>query len=121
YHRGWMYFTKNGSSQLFRRGFEPESGIIGQQRFTVNAVTGVNYSTMRGAFVADGKLYFATSNGALMRADWSGHGAVGGTATTLAPNGSGWSSRAMFLYQGPPVAPPVNEPPTASFTVDCTG
>ncbi|WP_344111527.1 PKD domain-containing protein [Nocardioides humi] len=121
YDRGWMYFTKSGSSQLFRRGFEPESGVVGQQLFSVPSVAGVSYSTMRGAFVADGKLWFATTGGSLNRADWGAHGAVGGTATTITAAGTGWSSRAMFLYQGQPIAPPVNEPPTAAFTASCTG
>jgi PKD repeat protein len=121
YDRGWIYFTELGSSQLFRRGFEPESGVVGQQRFAVNSVTGVSYSSMRGAFVAGGQLYFAASNGSLSRAQWSAHGAVAGTATTIAPTGSGWSSRAMFLYQGPAIPPPVNAAPTASFTVTCSG
>lgn len=121
YDRGWIYFTKSGSNQLYRRGFEPESGVIGQQLFSVPAVAGVSYSAMRGAFVADGRLWFASSNGSLSRADWGVHGAVAGTATTLPAAGSGWASRAMFLYQGPPVAPPVNDPPTASFSVSCTG
>ncbi|WP_145724847.1 PKD domain-containing protein, partial [Nocardioides sp. J9] len=121
YHQGWMYFTKSGASQLYRRGFEPESGIVGQQRFTTNSVSGVSYSGMRGAFVADGYLYFASSDGSFKRAQWGQHGAVAGTATTIAPAGAGWSSRALFLYQGPALEPPVNNPPTASFTVSCSG
>lgn len=121
YDRGWIYFTELGSSQLFRRGFEPESGVVGQQRFAVDPVAGVSYSTMRGAFVAGGQLYFAASDGSLNRARWAAHGAVAGTAVTIAPAGSGWSSRAMFLYQGPAVPPPVDAAPTASFTVACSG
>lgn len=120
YHRGWMYFTKSGSSQLFRRSFEPESDIVGQQRFAVNSVTGVSYSSMRGAFVADGRLYFATSTGTLNVANWSGHGAVSGTASVISGAGTGWSSRAMFLYQGDTISPPQDQPPSASFTVSCT-
>jgi PKD repeat protein len=119
YYRGWIYFTESGSTTLFRRAFEGESGVVGQQFFTTPSVAGVSYSTMRGAFVANGNLYFAGSNGSLSRATWGGTGAVGGTATTIAPSGSGWSSRAMFLYQGPPIPPPVKNPPTASFTVGC--
>ena len=101
YYRGWIYFTKAGSSLLYRRAFEGESGVVGQQFFTTPSVPGVSYGTVRGAFVADGNLYFASSNGSLSRATWGGVGAVGGTATPVAPAGSGWSSRALFLYQGP--------------------
>lgn len=100
YDRGWMYFTKLGSNRLFRRSFETESGVVGQQRFSVDSVPGVAYGTMRGAFVADGQLYFASSDGSLNRATWGTHGALAGTSATIAPSGSGWSSRAMFLFQG---------------------
>lgn len=121
YDRGWLYFTKSGSSSLFRRGFEPESGVVGQQLFSVPSPSGVSYASLRGAFVAGGRLYYATSNGSLNQADWGDHGALAGTSTTLQPSGSGWASRAMFLYQGPPIAQPVNDPPVAVFTVDCVG
>ena len=121
FRHGWMYFTKAGSSLLYRRAFEPESGVVGQQQFSSPSVTGVAYSGVRGAFVAGGKLYFAGSNGSLNRADWGEHGAVAGTATTVAPAGSGWASRVLFLYQGKPLPPPVNDPPTAAFTATCTG
>lgn len=117
YHRGWIYFTKSFSSQLFRRAFEPESGVVGQQRFSVGSVAGASYLSMRGAFVAGGRLYIATAGGSLYVADWSGTGAVGGTAVSLGSAGGGWSSRVMFPYQGPPLAQP--QAPTASFTADC--
>ncbi|WGY02692.1 hypothetical protein QI633_02795 [Nocardioides sp. QY071] len=102
YDRGWIYFTKAGSSQLFRRGFEIESGVVGQQLYTFPSVTGASYSGMRGAFVADGKLWFAGTNGSLTRADWTPTGAVAGTATPIAPSGSGWASRALFPFQARP-------------------
>lgn len=120
-HGGWLYFTLAGSSELYRRGFEPESGVVGQQRFSVPSVSGVSYATMRGAFVSGGQLYFANASGALSRANWGGHGAVSSTAVALPSAGGGWSSRALFVYQGPPVAPPVNDPPTAAFVVWCSG
>lgn len=117
YHRGWIYFTKSFSNQLFRRAFEPESGVVGQQRFAVNAVSGISYLTMRGAFVAGGRFYFANATGSLNVASWSDAGPVAGTTVTLGSAGGGWASRAMFPYQGPPLA--ALQPPTASFTLDC--
>ncbi|HSK34360.1 MAG TPA: PKD domain-containing protein [Propionicimonas sp.] len=115
--RGKIYFTRSGQNVLYNRAFEPESDVVGQQRFSTNAVTGVSYSTMRGAFVAGNKLYFADTSGTLWAADWNGSGPVAGTATALTTAGTGWSSRVMFFYQGVPLGDPV--PPTASFTVSC--
>ncbi|MBM7518312.1 hypothetical protein [Nocardioides nitrophenolicus] len=102
YDRGWIYFTKAGSAQLFRRGFEVESGVVGQQLYSYPSVAGVSYSGVRGAFVADGRLWFAGANGSLTRADWTPTGALAGTAAPIAPAGSGWASRALFPYQGQP-------------------
>ena len=117
--RGKLYYTRSGQSVLYNRAFEPESDVVGQQRFTSNAVTGVSYLNMRGAFVAGNKLYFANSTGTLSVADWNGSAPVAGTASALGLAGTGWSSRVMFLYQGPPIVDPEEIPPVASFTVSC--
>jgi hypothetical protein len=100
YYRGKIYFTRSGQSSLFSRGFEPESDIVGQIRQSTPSVTGVNFSTMRGAFVAENKLYFANSSGQLFAADWNGTTPVSGSAQQLSGAGGGWASRAMFVYQG---------------------
>lgn len=100
YDRGKIYFTRSGQNVLYNRAFEPESDVVGQQRFSTSAVTGISYSSMRGAFVVGNRLYFANSNGTLSSASWSGTGPVSGTASVLTSAGTGWSSRVMFIYQG---------------------
>jgi hypothetical protein len=100
YYRGKIYFTRSGQSSLFSRGFEPESDIVGQIRQSTPSVTGVSFSSMRGAFVAGNKLYFANSSGQLFVADWNGTAPVAGSAQQLSGAGGGWASRAMFVYQG---------------------
>ncbi|MEP7089801.1 MAG: PKD domain-containing protein [Nocardioidaceae bacterium] len=117
---GRIYFTRSDSSLLFNRGFEPESDIVGQQRFSTTAPSGVSYATMRGAFVAGGNLYYADSVNRLFRATWSGTAPVGGTATQVSGPGKDaqtWASRAMFAYQGP--AQPANQPPVAVASISC--
>jgi hypothetical protein len=99
YYRGKIYFTRSGQSSLFSRGFEPESDIVGQIRQSTPSVTGVSFSAMRGAFVAENKLYFANSSGQLFAADWNGTAPVAGSAQQLAGAGGGWASRAMFVFQ----------------------
>ncbi|MET0997075.1 MAG: PKD domain-containing protein [Marmoricola sp.] len=120
FYNGEIFFTRSGQTTMFRRGFEPESDIVGQQRFTVAAVSGVNYTTMRGAFVADNKLYWSNTSGQLFRADWAGRGPVAGTAQQVLTAGTGWNSRALFAFGGV-ATPPTNQPPVADATVTCNG
>jgi hypothetical protein len=100
YYGGKIYFTRSGQSSLFSRGFEPESDIVGQIRQSTPSVSDVSFSSMRGAFVAEDKLYFANSSGQLSVADWNGTAPVAGSAHQLSSAGGSWSSRAMFVYQG---------------------
>ncbi|MET0837904.1 MAG: PKD domain-containing protein, partial [Marmoricola sp.] len=118
YSGGFLYYTKSGINALYRRGFEVESGVIGQQRFSTTT-TGINYANVRGAFVAGGKLYYASNTGNLYSATWNqaGHAATAGTVSQITTAGTGWSTRAMFPYQGVPAA--ANEPPVANASISC--
>ncbi len=53
YAGGNIYYTKSGTNALYRRGFETESDVVGQQRFSTTT-SGINWSSVRGAFVANG-------------------------------------------------------------------
>ena len=116
YAGGHIYYTKAGTNALYRRGFETESDIVGQQRFSTTT-TGIDWSTVRGAYVANGKLFYALTTGRLLAATWSqtAHAPVAGTSVQRAA--SGWSARVMFPFQGAPAA--VNEPPSAVASVSC--
>ena len=101
YDRGKIYFTLLGQNLLYNRAFEPESRVVGQQRFSSAGVTGVSYSTMRGAFVAGNRLYFANSTtGTLSATNWNGSAPTACTTScVLGSAGTGWSSKVMFIYQ----------------------
>jgi PKD repeat protein len=124
WHNGRMYFTRGVQNTLFRRGFEPESDVVGQQRFSSGSVSGIPFASIRGAFVAGDFFYYATSSG-LFRAPWGVHAPLPGPPTQLSSS-SQFASRAMFAFQGenaeppPPPPPPPNVPPTASASVSCT-
>ena len=123
FYNGEMFFTRSGQTTMFRRGFEPESDIVGQQRFPITAVSGINFSSIRGAFVANDKFYYSNTTGQLFRADWSGRSPVGGTSVQVSGPGidtQNWASRALFVYAGE-AGPPENQPPTAHAIVTCTG
>ncbi len=126
YHDGWMYYTRSDQNALLSRGFEVESDIVGQQRYTSATVSGINFASIRGAFVANGKFYYADTNGRLFRADWGGRLPVAGTSVQVSGPGvdsQNWTARAMFVLTGagtsPPPPPPVNKPPTAAATISC--
>jgi PKD repeat protein len=121
YSKGRIYFTRSGQNVLYSRGFEVEDDIVGQQRFSSAAPAGVTYTTMRGAFVADGRLYYATSTGQLFRAGWSGSAPTGTPVQVSGPgkDAQTWASRVMFVYQGAPLPP--NQAPSAAVALSCTG
>ena len=123
YLNGKMYFTRGIQNTLFRRGFEPESDVVGQQRFSSGSVSGIPFASIRGAFVAGNFFYYATSSG-LFRAPWGVNAPLPGTPTQISSS-SQFASRVMFAYQGvgaelPPPPDPVNAPPTAEASVSCT-
>ena len=118
YSDGFIYYTKSGQNALYRRGFEVESGIVGQQRFQTTS-TSINYSQVRGAFVAGGRMVYATNAGNLWSITWNqaAHNVVTGTGTQLTLAGTGWASRALFPYQAVPG--PFNESPLAAARITC--
>ena len=103
YDDGEIFYTKSGSNALYRRGFEIEDDVVGQQVFT-STTSDINWSTVRGAFVVGTRLYYATTSGALFSATWNraANAPVAGTSTQLTSAGTGWASRAMFVYQAAP-------------------
>jgi hypothetical protein len=119
YAGGRIYFTRAGQNLLFSRAFEPESGVVGQQRRAASPVSGVNYASMRGAFVIGGTLYFGNTAGKLTIARWSETGPVAGTSRAQPDAGDAWGTRAMFVYQGATIAPPANTAPVAAPTAEC--
>jgi PKD repeat protein len=124
YAAGRLYFTLNGQDRLYSRAFEIEDDVVGQQRFSVTAPLGVDYATMRGAFIAGGAFYYSDALGRLFRTGWDEAGtATGPQGAPVQVSGPGsdsqnWASRVMFVQRAPP--PPPNEPPTAAMQVACT-
>ena len=123
YADGRIYFTRSNQNQLYSRAFAVESDVVGQQRFTVTGPAGLDFRTVRGAFVADGSFYHADSQGRLFRTGWGGTGtATGPLGSRAQVSGPGvdnqnWAARAMFVQQGVPAA--VNQAPTAAFRATC--
>lgn len=116
YSGGRIYYTQSGSSNLYYRYFEADSGITGSDEFIASG--GLNWSTAGGMFINGSTLYFVNrSTGALWSVPFT-NGAPSGTPTDVndpATGGDDWRANAVFI--GPSPAP--NRPPVASFSYAC--
>ncbi len=127
YDNGRVYYTLSGANALYYRYLNLESGIVGAVRYQASAnLTGINFSQVRGMFLAGQKLYWAVANGTLNRIDWVNRPASGapvaGTAVAVsgpAVDGITWDPRATFLFQDA-AGEGIAQPPVAEFAVDCT-
>ncbi|MEP7089751.1 MAG: PKD domain-containing protein, partial [Nocardioidaceae bacterium] len=124
YSNGRIYFTRTGQSRLYSRSFEVEDDVVGQQRFGVTGPAGLDFASVRGAFVAGGSLFYSDVLGRLFRTGWDGTGtATAPAGTPVQVSGSGvdgenWTSQVMFVEQHSP--PPPNQRPTAHLSAACT-
>jgi PKD repeat protein len=114
---GRLYYTLSNSTVMHWRWFEPESGIVGSDEFTVT--DGQNWSGAAGAFLSGNTLYFAksTGNGNLMSLPWNGTQVPTGSTAVVADSSQNWAGRGMFLLSD---ATNPNLPPVASFTASCS-
>jgi hypothetical protein len=97
-----LYFTLSGQTSLFYRYFEPQSQIVGGQRFTAQGSTAdVSWNQVGGAFLVGNTLYFAnTANGNLSSIQWANNATVTGTRVTVSGpgvDGNDWRSRGLVL------------------------
>ncbi|HZC27685.1 MAG TPA: PKD domain-containing protein [Actinopolymorphaceae bacterium] len=120
---GRIYYTKTGDGNLYYRGFNIESDVVGQQRLTASpSIAGVDFSKVSGMFVAGGKLYFGSAaDGNLRRVDFVGGKPTGAATVVSGPgvDGIDWRSRATFLFTKAGVA--ANEAPEAVISANCDG
>ena len=64
---GRLYYTLTNSSSLYYRYFEPESKIVGAQKFTATGnVAALDPRNVNGMFLAGGQIYFANASGQLI-------------------------------------------------------
>lgn len=116
YSGGRIYYTKSGSSALYYRYFEADSGVTGSDEFTASG--GLNWSNVGGMFINGSTLYFVNvSTGALWSVPFQ-NGSPTGTPKDVndpATGGDDWRASSVFI--GP--APAANQPPVASFTATC--
>ncbi|MBV9292037.1 MAG: PKD domain-containing protein, partial [Frankiales bacterium] len=110
---GRIYYTQVGQTQMHWRWFEPESGIVGSDEFTVN--DGHDWSNVGGAFLSGSTLYYGDRNTGQLDSIGFTNGTPTGTPI-VADSHTGWPSRGLFLL---PNATP-NKPPVPAFTPNCS-
>jgi hypothetical protein len=111
---GRLYYTLAGDPVMHWRWFEPESGIVGSDEFSVS--DGNNWSDVAGAFLAGNTLYYADkATGALSSIGWSGTQPSG--SPTVVDGSQNWASRGIFMLAD---ATNPNQPPVAAFTATCS-
>ena len=130
YANGRIYYTVKGDAQMYYRYFTPESQIVGSDHWSVGALTPpVDWSSVRGMTLANGKLYFARADGNLYSMDFANGAPVGGTETLVSPKSDGydWASNGLFAFThvtvdiDPPSAPgkPAGQSPvTGTITIN---
>lgn len=128
YDNGRIYFARSDQNALQYRYFTPESDVIGARRLQASVnFAGLDLRSIKGMFLADGKLYIAESNGNLARWDWnsgaeSGSPVAGSRVVVSGPgvDGINWSSnRPVTLFQDADGHGPTF-PPTANIAAECT-
>jgi hypothetical protein len=102
FRRGRLYYTERGDSNLYYRYFTPESGVVGAQEFvgTRNDV-GVNWGRIRGATLANERLYFSIE-GSLYRVRFEQGRVIPGTKAPVSGPAAGdeidWRARGLFVF-----------------------
>ena len=90
---GRLYYTLAGQAKMHWRWFEPESGVVGSDEFTVPGAT--SWSKVAGAFLSRSTLYYAdTTTGDLRSMAWSASGPTG--SSRLVNDSTDWASRGLF-------------------------
>jgi PKD repeat protein len=111
---GRIFYTVTGSATMHWRWFEPDTGAVGSDEFTVN--DGQNWSHVAGAFLSGNTLYFADkTTGELSSIAWSGSMATG--SPTVVDTNTDWASRGIFMLAD---ATNPNQPPVAAFQASCS-
>ena len=93
-----IYYTIAGDSRLFYRGFSTDSDVVGAMTSVADA-GGVSFADVAGLTLAEGKILYGSSDGALRSVPFAG-GRVSGSPSVVSADGS-WSFRGLFVPNGP--------------------
>lgn len=121
--RGRIWYTMQGDSGLYWRGFTAESGIIGSQSFRFTNASEFGFNNVDGLFLDRDALYVARPTGTLDRITIRNGVPLGGSTTRVSGpgiDGIDWRGRAATILTDDATTTP-NLSPTAAFDTTCTG
>ncbi len=117
-----LYYTVEGSGQLYWRHFEPESRVVASEGFTAQSnIAGLDWRDVRGLHldVESGTLLYGNVDGVLRSVDFTDGQAVPGTIATVADaDGGSWQAGGITAYSDASEAVP-NRAPKALVTATC--
>jgi PKD repeat protein len=118
YRDGRIYYTVEGSNQLYFRYFTSESRVVGAARYDAGGdMAALSPVRVQGMFFSGNHLYFADADsGSLYRVGFE-NGSVTGPAS-LVDDTIDWRSRGLFVWNRDP-GPRPNALPTAIATATC--
>jgi hypothetical protein len=114
FDQGRIYYTVNrpgsgstnaaNNNKLYYRYFTPESSVVGANLFVASSNpqdTTIPWSSVRGMTLANGKLFYATTDNRLWRVDWSNGHPVGSPVQIGGPGIDArlWASRGLFVFR----------------------
>jgi hypothetical protein len=114
YANGKLFYTKEGSDQIFWRFFGLDASVLGGQEF-VAATSGAN--AVRGMEIVSGQMYLARTDGTLRRAPVGANGTVNLAASAMVDTGASgiaWATGRDLWFDQTEGDPPPPPPPAGT-------
>ena len=121
HERGRVYYSLENDPRLLWRAFTPDGPIFGDTEFVAEVQGTLDWSTIRGMDVIDGKLYLGNVNGNLYRMDIEGASPVDNTIELVSGPGideRNWNYPLLAFAAGGPLILPEND---AQFEFESAG
>jgi len=121
---GRLYYTLQGDSQLYWRGFTPAGPHFGNDTYVAEQQGDIAWGDVSGMDVIDGNLYFARNDGNLYRAELDGYEPVSGTTEAISGptiDGRNWANNLLAFTTVELPDEPVDPVDPADFEFSSSG
>ena len=119
YDAGYVYYTRQGGTALYRRGFAPDSAVFGAAPQTVQGVA--LPTDVAGLMILEDYLWWGRKDGSLNRTPWNnGSPDISAAEKIGGPDVDGLDWAAYGLFSGPGAPPAANAIPTPALSSECS-